>query len=282
MFGGKMKSYKTIYQAQQFPVFQNLMFDSKEAAKNCVKGDIDLVQDLETGLIFNQAFNPKLMQYDANYQNEQAVSNIFRQHLQNVSEIIQKHFTAYSLIEVGCGKGHFLEHLQNLGFEVTGIDPTYEGVNSSVIKDYFSPAIGICGDGIILRHVLEHVQDPVKFLSIIRDSNGGGGKIYIEVPCFKWICDHCAWFDIFYEHVNYFQIDDFYRIFGLVHEAGHVFGGQYLYVIADLSTLRFPKFNKLDKIEFPKHFLNTVNQYANSLKSQHNQAFAIWGGLIWV
>ena len=85
-----MKPYKKIYQAQQFPVFQNLMFHSKDEAKNCVKGDIDLVQDLETGLIFNQAFNSDLMKYNSDYQNEQAVSNMFRQHLQNVSTIIQK------------------------------------------------------------------------------------------------------------------------------------------------------------------------------------------------
>ena len=278
MFGVEMKSYKKIYQAQQFPVFQNLMFDSREEAKNCTTGDIDLVQDLETGLIFNQAFNPDLMKYNANYQNEQAVSNVFRQHLQNVSTIIQKHFASCSLIEIGCGKGHFLEYLQNLGFEIIGIDPTYEGENSSVIKEYFSPEIGIHADGIVLRHVLEHVQDPVEFLSIIRDSNGGSGKIYIEVPCFKWICDRCAWFDIFYEHVNYFQIDDFYRIFGLVYESGHIFGGQYLYVVADLSTIRLPEFNKLDEIDFPKDFLSTVNQYANKLKDREDRLFTIWGG----
>lgn len=217
-----MKSYKKLYQAQQFPVFQNLMFSSQEEARNCSKGDIELVQDLETGLVFNQAFNSGLMDYNADYQNEQAVSSTFRQHLQNVSQIIQKYFASYSLIEVGCGKGHFLEHLQDLGFDVVGIDPTYDGENAAVIKKYFSPEIGISADGIILRHVLEHVKDPVEFLSIIRDSNGGSGKIYIEVPCFKWICDHRAWFDIFYEHVNYFQIEDFYRMFGLVYEAGHL------------------------------------------------------------
>ncbi len=273
-----MTSYKTIYQAQQFPVFQNLMFCSKEEAENCSKGDIELVQDLETGLVFNQAFNSDLMDYNADYQNEQAVSSTFRQHLQNVSQIIQKHFASYSLIEVGCGKGHFLEYLKNLGFNIVGIDPTYDGENASIIKQYFSPEIGIGADGIILRHVLEHVEAPIEFLSTIRDSNGGGGKIYIEVPCFKWICDHCAWFDIFYEHVNYFQIEDFYRMFGVVYESGYLFGGQYLYVIADISTVRLPKFNKLDQIELPENFLSSVNQYVNILKGQCEKGFVIWGG----
>ena len=185
-----MKRHREIYRAEQLPIFQNRMFHSEQEAKNCIKSDVVVVQDLETGLIFNQVFRPDLMSYDADYQNEQSFSSVFQRHLQNVSEVIVKHFEAHSLIEVGCGKGYFLEQLQRLGFEITGLDPTYEGSNPSVIKRYFNPEIEIQADGIILRHVLEHVRDPLGFLSNIRESNGGPGKIYIEVPCFDWICKH--------------------------------------------------------------------------------------------
>jgi SAM-dependent methyltransferase len=276
-----MKRYREIYRAEQLPVFQNKMFDSEQAARNCTRGDVVLVQDSETGLIFNQAFKPELMQYDSDYQNEQAVSGAFQRHLQDVSALVTKHFPAYSLIEVGCGKGYFLEQLQKLGFEVTGLDPTYEGSNPSVIKKYFSPETGLRADGVILRHVLEHVQDPVGFLSNIRESNGGTGKIYIEVPCFDWICNHRAWFDIFYEHVNYFRLSDFDRMFGKVYESGHTFGGQYLYVVADLATIRAPTSSKSDYFDFPKDFLGTVSRYAARLKTQDTErkrATAIWGG----
>jgi SAM-dependent methyltransferase len=122
------------------------------------------------------------MQYDADYQNEQAVSSVFRAHLDEVAAIIQAHFKGQTLIEVGCGKGYFLEHLLTQGFAITGLDPTYEGDSPHVIKEYFTPEIGLSADGIVLRHVLEHVRDPVGFLRHIRDSNGGAGRIYIEVP----------------------------------------------------------------------------------------------------
>ena len=276
-----MKRNREIYRAGQLPVLQNRMFHSEQAAKNCIKGEVILVQDLDTGLIFNEAFKPELMQYDADYQNEQAVSAVFQRHLQNVAAVIVKHFAAHSLIEVGCGKGCFLEQLQRLGFEVTGLDPTYEGSNPSVIKEYFRPDIGLRADGIVLRHVLEHVQDPIGFLLNIRESNGGGGKLYIEVPCFDWICKHRAWFDIFYEHVNYFRLRDFDRMFGRVYELGHTFGGQYLYVVADLATVKVPTTDESDYFMFPHGFLDTVNRYAKRHRTQasgNRIASAIWGG----
>jgi len=259
------------------------MFDTREDAFNCIKGDVVLVRDMETGLIFNQAFRPELMQYDADYQNEQAVSSVFQSHLKDVSSIIRKHFSEKKLIEVGCGKGYFLEHLSALGFDITGLDPTFEGLNPRVIKAYFTPEIGLSADGIILRHVLEHIQNPVNFLQHICDSNGGTGKIYIEVPCFDWICERRAWFDVFYEHVNYFRISDFERIFERVDEVGRVFGGQYLYVVADLASIRWPHLSRPDDFSFPLNFTDTVKRYAKMIKTQSQDETpkrdsVVWGG----
>ena len=41
--------------------------------------------------------------------------------------------------------------------------------------------------------------------------------------------------------MNYFRLSDFTRMFGNVIESGRLFGGQYLYVLADLATLRDPE-----------------------------------------
>jgi len=266
-----MSHFRELYRVQQLPVFQNRMYRTENDAKKCVKGDNILVQDIETGLIFNQAFNAEFVQYDTDYQNEQAVSQIFREHLNDVSRIIVQHFHNSTLIEVGCGKGFFLEQLQKLGFKVTGFDPTYEGLNSNVIKKYFTPELNLHADGVVLRHVLEHIHNPISFLANIRASNGGGGKIYIEVPCFDWICHHGAWFDIFYEHVNYFRINDFNRMFGNVYDAGHIFGGQYLYVVADLASLRGPVCDEQCYFKFPKDFLSSVTYFADRLKAKQGK-----------
>ncbi len=272
-----MSKYRELYRAEQLPVFQNRMFGSTEEARNCTRGDVVLVQDLETGLIHNRAFRPELMVYDENYQNEQAFSSIFQAHLDRVVEVIQREFAGGSLIEVGCGKGHFLERLERLGLNITGLDPSYQGDNPRILREYFHKGLGCKADGIVLRHVLEHIQNPVAFLSDLCEANDGG-KIYLEVPCFDWICRHRAWFDIFYEHVNYFRLSDFQRIFGRVYESGRCFGDQYLYVVADLASVRTPASQEADQVEFPDDFLGTVQACAERLKGPRAANSAVWGG----
>jgi SAM-dependent methyltransferase len=274
-----MNRWHQLYAVDQLPVFQNRMFHTPEEARACTKGDVVLAQDLETGLVFNRAFRPELLEYDAEYQNEQAVSPMFQGHLKEAAAIVARHLARRTLIEVGCGKGFFLEYLQAQGFDIAGLDPIYEGTNPVIRKEYFTPATGLHADGVILRHVLEHIPDPVGFLDNVRRSNGGQGTIYIEVPCFDWICRHRSWFDIFYEHVNYFRIGDFDRMFGRVYESGRVFGGQYLYVVADLSTLRQPVWADGTRADFPADFLGTVDRYASMLKRPDAPAHTVvWGG----
>jgi SAM-dependent methyltransferase len=260
---------KLLYQVEQLPIFQNRMYGTREEARSCPKGDIYLVEDQRSGLVYNAAFRSELMTYDANYQNEQAVSGVFQNHLETVSQIIERTIGRASIVEVGCGKGFFLEMLLNKGFEITGFDPTYEGNNPKIVKEYFRTDLGIHAEALVLRHVLEHIQDPYEFLLQLKEANSGRGKIYIEVPCLDWICEHKAWFDIFYEHVNYFRIADFYRMFDVVIESGRVFGNQYLYVVADLSSLKAPVINNTDTIVFPTEFKPEFIQCRHA---------AVWGG----
>jgi len=268
---------EVLYEALDFPIFQNRMYDTPEEARACPKGNICLIQNPETGIVYNRLFRPDLMRYDPRYQIEQAVSPFFQQHLESVARIIDQTIGRRSIVEVGCGKGYFLEMLISKGFKVTGFDPSYEGDSPHVIKEYFNPGVKVQADGIVLRHVLEHIQDPFQFLLSLRNANGGSGLIYIEVPCFDWIKQHRAWFDIFYEHVNYFRLSDFKRMFTSLVRCGHLFGGQYHYLVADLTSLSAPKFDPLDQVHLTSDFMG------NLLSSKQQAATspgvtAIWGG----
>ncbi len=72
---------KLLYQASEFPVFQNRMYDTKAEAQSCLRGQFTIVEDLTAGLVSNASSEPDLLVYDAAYQNEQANSAPFRTHL---------------------------------------------------------------------------------------------------------------------------------------------------------------------------------------------------------
>ncbi|MEI7864695.1 MAG: class I SAM-dependent methyltransferase [Chthoniobacterales bacterium] len=264
-----------LYRQPSLPIFQNRMYNSRDEALECRTGDMCLVQNLRTGLISNQAFRPDLLIYDSAYQNEQGVSELFKAHMRGVMDIVDRSIGRRNLVEVGCGKGTFLEMLQESGFEVAGFDPTYEGTNPSVEKHLFSKGIGIKAEGLILRHVLEHIPEPVAFLQNLSEANQGAGRIYIEVPCLDWICERRTWFDIFYEHVNYFRLSDFHRIFGRVVEIGRVFGGQYLYVVAELDSVRQPEMHdSTEHFHFPSEFTAGIC----AAKYTTDRPAIVWGG----
>ena len=262
---------KALFEQTNFPLLQNRVYETREAAINCARGDIHIVEDQATGLVYNAAFRPEWMVYDAHYNNEQGLSMFFQEHLSTVAGIIERDLGRERLVEVGCGKGFFFEMLLADGFDVTGFDPTYEGNNPRIVKEYFRPGVMQTSRALILRHVLEHVPDPYDFLCKLRDANGGSGLIYIEVPCFDWICENRAWFDIFYEHVNYFRMTDFEKMFGRLVSSGRLFGDQYLYVVGDLATLARAKFTKETKIQFPSDFLKNLN-------SAEQSRALVWGG----
>lgn len=230
---------------------QNRLFPDRDSALSCATADMVLVQD-GNGIVVNSAFDPALLRYDEFYDNEVAHSPTFRKHLRDVLGIVRRHLSG-RIFEVGCGKGAFLELMLEAGLDALGIDPAYTGNRPEVLRVPFDESMDIVADGIVLRHTLEHVQGPVRFLEGIARANKGGGKIYIEVPCLDWILEHRAWFDIFYEHVNFFRLDDLRRLFGTMHESGRIFGGQYLYVVADLSTLK--PMEAGPPVSFPPDFL---------------------------
>ncbi|RLS79231.1 MAG: methyltransferase domain-containing protein [Planctomycetota bacterium] len=245
-----------LYEVEHVPVLQNRVFATALEARACTRGCVRLVQDATTGLVYNEVFDATLVNYDRSYNNEQSLSPAFDRHLDDVARLVREWLGSSDLLEVGCGKAAFLERLAARGCRIQGCDPTYEGSNAAVAREFYTRGLGYRGKQIILRHVLEHIPDPVRFLHMVAEANGDG-RIYIEVPCLDWILEHRAWFDVFYEHVNYFRLCDLRRMFGTVHASGRIFGGQYLYVVAALTTVREPR-ESFQPLAFPDDFLSTL------------------------
>jgi hypothetical protein len=266
---------QVIYKQQALPLIQNKVYPSKAAAEMAPCIDVTLAQSLDNGFVFSANFDDSIIDYDAHYQNEQSNSAYFKKHLDNVIEIMQQNKTLDGkVVEIGCGKAFFMDMLLAKGYDVTGFDPTYEGDSPKVIKDFFSEKYsGIGASFIILRHTLEHISNPLQFINTVAAANNYKGKIYIEVPTFEWIMKHNATEDIFYEHCNYFTLATM-QMFFTKSVGGHIFNGQYIYVIADLADVK-KEIEKKESTPYQVKFKERLSEYGAMI--QQSGATAVWG-----
>lgn len=187
-----------IFTQKKVPLFQNKVYPSESMAKASPQGEVRLVQSKITGFVFNQAFDESLMNYDEHYHNEQSNSHFFREHQQNIFNLISEFgLEGKKIAEIGCGKAQFFNILKSNNLECVGFDPAYEGNDPAIIKDYFSEKYKIDADVVILRHTLEHIANPYLFIQQIARTNNYKGHIFIEVPTFDWIVNKKAFWDIF-------------------------------------------------------------------------------------
>ena len=213
-------------------------------------GNVSLRKNLKNALIENAAFDPDQIQYDSDYQNNQALSASFEAHMKSVLEILKSRYPAGSrVVEVGCGKGDFLELMQADGsFDVMGYDGAYDGDNAAIEKRFLNSADKLDADLVVLRHVLEHIKQPHEFLNLL-SGIFDRADIYIEVPDFAWIESNQAFFDITYEHVNYFTPESLSKLFVTVDQKGPLFGDQYQFAIGNLAESNYAEFSRAYNVD---------------------------------
>ncbi|NJN96678.1 MAG: class I SAM-dependent methyltransferase [Anaerolineales bacterium] len=196
------------FHLENVPVHQNLLMPSREAAKSCDRGQILLAFCEECGFITNLAFEAERLKYSAQYDNSQVYSATFMAYMERLAlELINRH-ALYNkkIIEIGCGKGEFLKMLCQFGHNRgIGFDPSYVPNDSTsdqviFIQDFYSERYGnYPGDLICCRHVIEHIQQPGRFVGSLRQTleNQPDTVIFFEMPNVVWILRNLTFWDIF-------------------------------------------------------------------------------------
>lgn len=262
------------------PLYANKLNKSSE---NSRKGSFVLKQNIITDLVKNEAFNEELIKYDEDYQNDVSHSTYFNAHLNEVYNLIKSKFTRGSkLVEVGCGKGAFLKIVRNDDyFDYEGFDYIYDGNDERIQKRYLNVNDEISADIVVLRHTLEHINNPYIFLNLLKKIFTSNSMIFIEVPQFEWIIKNKVLFDFTYEHVNYFTKKALLSIFSSVELSGDFFDGQYQFCIAKLENLsenyaqdndKFYNWIDYELEPFLKEFIS------NSRYLENYERIWVWGG----
>jgi len=236
----------TFFRWEKTVTRQQFLMKTKEEAQQCKRGSIELAFCGNCGIIWNAAFDPRLLGYSALYEATQMLSPAFHRYVEDIAKyLIRKHdLHGKDIVEIGCGDGGFLNLLCELGDNRgTGFDPSWQTENGKdlpekirIIPDYYSARHATYeADLICCRHVLEHIRQPVPFLKeLARLNQKRNPTFFFEVPNVTWSLRTLAFWDIYYEHCLYFSRAALCYLFELcdfdISEVQEGFGGQYVWI----------------------------------------------------
>lgn len=235
------------------PVSQNRLFRTPADARACTLGELDFWRCGACGFVWNRAFDGRLLSYAEDYENNQSLSPAFSAHMDEMGRRVMAGGGDTDILEVGCGQGVFLRRLAALAGDtatsIAGFDPAWRGPERQdgvrFYRDYFtSRTVAVLErppTRLVSRHTIEHVPDPLDFLSAMRSAIGGRpARLFIETPCVEWILANNMFQDFFFEHCSLFTVQSLATALeksGFAPDSiSHVFGGQYLWAEAHTKS----------------------------------------------
>lgn len=298
---------KTFYKVENAPIHSVLVLKSYDQAVNFPKRDIELGFCRDCGFIFNTVFDSSVLAYSEECEETQGYSNTFNAfHRKLAADLVERHdLHEKNIIEIGCGKGEFLNLLCDLGNNHgVGFDPAYvpgrlENMNSNVsfIQDYYSEKYSdYKADFICCKMTLEHIPNVFEFISLVRRSIGDqlDTTVMFQVPDARRVLQDLAFWDIYYEHCSYFSAGSLAKLFA---NAGfevlrlvNVYDNQYLIIEAkpareSASANQNVTYENVDDLakdvaHFEKSSPLVIHEWLKKIQDLHNKGekIIIWGG----
>ena len=138
--------------------------------------------------------------------------------LEQFKEFLEKYeLIGKKILEVGCGKGEFMELMQKCGAEVYGIEYGEENIKAclkkglKVERDFISSKTHRVRyapfDGFYILNFLEHIPEINTFLKGIAWNLNPGGIGLVEVPNFEMILREKMLTEFIPDHIFYFTAD---------------------------------------------------------------------------
>ncbi|MBL8899645.1 MAG: class I SAM-dependent methyltransferase [Planctomycetes bacterium] len=223
------------------------LWSTAAEARAVPRGTLRIECCTRCGHLWNSAFDPSRVVYTPEYDASLHFSPRFQRYVEELVArlVAELPLRGRHLLEIGCGKGEFLDLLcRRGGCRGVGFDTSFSGALPAdaawtVERRAFSAAErGLSADLVASRHVLEHIEDPLAFVEAMRATleRSALGALFLEVPNGEWILRDLGIWDVIYEHVSIFTP---LSLHALLHRAGlgvrwmeSAFEGQYLRALA--------------------------------------------------
>ncbi|UXX82826.1 class I SAM-dependent methyltransferase [Roseovarius pelagicus] len=283
------------------PTLQNVTLASRSAALEFPTGVLTMTRCAGCSFVWNAAFDPARITYDAAYNNDVTYSGYYVAHLEAMADRIIAAVAAdqpIHYVEVGCGEADFLrlvvQRARGRCVSATGFDPSYAGhtplpEGAIVHRSFFGPdqlpQIPVATNVICSRHTIEHVPDVHAFVSALcAPMQDPARRLFIETPDADWILRNTAFQDFFYEHCSIFTPACMARIlgqYGLSAQTTSVYGGQYMWTEAQhVPVTDRPDIPPDDTLahRYAKDSTELIRRWADFVaRNTRNGPVAIWG-----
>ncbi len=228
--------------------------DSSEDAIKMRKYDLYYTECASCSHIWNQYFEFKAVPYEINpnrmFNSGKKWNSFVEGSLSKLKSFIPGKPT---VVDIGCGEGHFVRRLKKIcenkgrfiGFDPNTTEETGLGIEFS--PSYFDPLKDVeklRPDLLIMRHVLEHLEEPAVFLEQLAFAASKLDKtiyFFAETPCVDNAVKYNRVVDFFYEHPSQFTKRSFYELMKIGGEVKWLevnFGGE---IVNGLIELKLKK-----------------------------------------
>lgn len=203
---------------------------STEQAQAMTKLPLDFVRCVDCGHVSNRSFRYEQVPYSDKPNLMYNQGALWQEHLQHTQALILARLPEKPVVvEIGAGNGHFLKALAKqkpegryIAFDPNGSLDTEEGL-IEFYAELFEPTTHMGQyrpDLIIVRHMLEHLENPLAFvqtLGFAADWEGLSTALFVEVPCIDRVFETGRTVDFFYEHNSHFTTASLGRLLGRSH-----------------------------------------------------------------
>jgi len=152
----------------------------------------DVLQCSDCGVEFLADFYYEDVDYRLDYNDSMDIDEIKRAHddvhIRNLTRIPLQACRGQIVLDVGSGHGGFLDLVAGMAAKTIAVEPT-RMFHPSLQKDHqVYPSLQalrqseVKADIVCCFTVIEHVEDPVTFLSEIRDVLAPGGQLFLSTP----------------------------------------------------------------------------------------------------
>lgn len=300
-------SCSAFYEAHDVPVNSVLLMRSRTQALGIPRGTVALELDPRSGLISNRQFNESLVQYNSEYEETQGFSPTFNAFHERLARDLIDRFDLREkkVVEIGCGKGDFLNLLCEMGDNKgIGFDPAYRPERNTstakdqihFIRDFFSDAYApLLADFVCCKMTLEHIPDASEFMAMVRRSivENPDVRIFFQVPDAQRVLRDLAFWDIYYEHCSYFSGESLTYLFQThgfeVLNTWTDYDGQYLMIEARIRPVSQghhpvskPDFDLLERevLAFKVHVKERISSWKQAFfdMKARSERIVLWGG----